>query len=200
MRRTALLALGLAMASPSPALASDKVETGDYSRARSDVLKALAAPPLATIGADVVRFSTAPALGGQATVVELHRVDATHAEGRAWFLAGHPHLGWTRQGELRLHLTVAAFDALTGGVDAALDKAAAAAPPDRNDLVICTDGPGYLSERRVNGQARWLSGFCGDHPNDRIAALIGEVLARNVRGYLGNLGPALAGTKQAQSE
>ncbi len=44
-------------------------------------------------------------------------------------------------------------------------------------MIVCADGPGYVSERRRAGKSQWLSGFCGEnHPNEEIAGLVEAVM------------------------
>lgn len=130
------------------------------------VRAAAGAPPLEQLGDDVIRFTASPALGGKAYVIEVHRTRDGSAEGEGVWLRGHPRAGWTRTGTTKIKLTSAQYDALTTEVDGALTST----PNKTDDLVICTDGPGWVTERKRMDLVSTLSGFCDlNHPNNQIA-------------------------------
>lgn len=95
--------------------------------------------------------------------------DAAWAE-IVWF-EGHPRSGWRRTRRERLNLDPSEYRRLAAFTDAQLARNAPDAVYDGEEAVIvCTDGPGYLVERRLDGAQTWLRGFCGfNHPNDEIA-------------------------------
>lgn len=126
-------------------------------------------PPLYQLGDDVLRFMASPALGGKAYVIEVHRVRDGSAEGEGIWLEGHPQLGWTRVGATKIKLTTTQYDGLAAEIDRALAPPPSAANQP-TDLAICTDGPGWFTERKQKDMVWTLSGFCGsNHPNKRIA-------------------------------
>lgn len=158
--------------------------SGRYPR-DADVLKGSKAPALEKIGDDVVRFSSTPALGGRGVVIELHRKDDRWATGTMSLLIGHPSYHWTTTATVILEINTSEYEALTQEIDAQLLRGE---PPlvelENGDIVICTDGPGYVTERLKNGHNQWLSGFCGDHPNNRIAELMAGIAAPGFERWL----------------
>lgn len=161
--------------------------TGDYRPPRYSVLHGAKAPPLSKIGNDVLRFSRTPALGGSTYIFEIHAVDGDWAIGSVQLFYGHPRNGWQAVGSIPVELRRADFEAVMRQVDAALARGEPdLSSPDGEVMILCTDGPGYVTERRHGGKSLWLAGFCGDnHPNDEIAkaveGVIGEQLNRFFR-------------------
>lgn len=156
-------------------------ETGEgaFDHGRFNILAWSKARPLKAIGDDVVRMSSTPALGGQGWVIELHRVDEKFARGEVRFL-------WTSRdrgeetGRIKLGMLIEDYEALTRRIDEQLtrrdfedSRVVHNSKGQVTELIVCTDGPGYVTERRVGGKEVWLDGFCGDnHPNDAIAVLL----------------------------
>ncbi|HWA63300.1 MAG TPA: hypothetical protein VG939_18130 [Caulobacteraceae bacterium] len=171
MRRCLALLIGIAVLTSAAHAASG---SGAFSGASTDVLGASHARSLAAISDDAVRFSSSPALGGLGWIVELHKTPKG-AQGEALFFDGHPSLGWRRIGWLRLAASDANYARLVARIDELLGRGD---PEAAGPLVICTDGPGYLTERRLNGKTTRLGGFCGDHPNNEIASIMEGVIAR----------------------
>jgi hypothetical protein len=70
-----------------------------------------------------------------------------------------------------------AYAQLTAAIDGALDRGEAE-PTDPSQIVVCTDGPGYVAERRRRGVNLWQTGSsCGAfHPNDEVAALLEDAV------------------------
>lgn len=167
----------LAAASVLASAAHAGVGRGDYRQRRGDALQAAHAPRLASVGNDVIRFSSTPALGGRAWIVELHRSKPGLAEGEVQFFYGHPSAGWSKVGWAKLSLSAAEYDELAGRIDILLARGE---PNNVHgvEIIVCTDGPGYLTERRNSGTSGWLSGFCGEHPNNEIAVLMSNVVTR----------------------
>jgi hypothetical protein len=160
--------------------------SGEFAH-HDDVPFAVHAKPLEQIGDDVIRFSTTPALGGPAWVAELHR-EPDRGVGSVTF--GYWGRGdWEEGGSLSLGLSLKQYDELVAKVDALVAQSGAKADTKTNRhgigvVHICTDGPGYLTERRKNGRTIWLDGFCGDdHPNNAIARLMFAVVSSNLCSY-----------------
>lgn len=174
MRSFSLIALLVAIAAPVGAWA----EAGQGPLpVDKGIRRAAGAVPLDRIGDDVIRFSSSPALGGSGVVIEIHRRDGKSAVGAVRLLVGHRDQ-WTTLGTLAIEMPVTDFDALAGRVDALMDRGEPSKTRDGN-IIVCTDGPGYVTERRSGGHSRWLMGFCGDHPNKEIATLMGRLAVRN---------------------
>lgn len=150
---------------------------GAYRPDRHEVLASARVRPLSTLGVEAVRFSSTPALGGRGWIVEIHRTKGDRAEGVAEFYRGHPSYGWVKAGSVRLEAPVDEFDRLAVSVENALARGE---PNNRvgDEFVVCTDGPGYVSEQRRSGRSVWASGFCNGHPNNEIAALMLNAIAR----------------------
>jgi hypothetical protein len=175
MRLLSLLLPAL-IAATLPAESGD----GDYRPTHYSILYRVKVTPLSAIGENVLRFSTTPALGGRAYIFEAHAVDRDRAAGTVSFFYGHAGSGWKRTGSMAIEMRRSDFDAAVARVDAALARAT---PPQKDEIMVCTDGPGYLTERRHAGKSQWLAGFCDDdHPNKAIAReverIVGEQLGR----------------------
>lgn len=149
-----------------------------------DVLAATNAPALEALGRDVVRFSSSPALGGKGMIIELHRRDADWAEGTLTLLYGHPSEKWEIKATISLAISASEFDRLTRKIDAEMSKGEQQTEGADGTIVVCTDGPGYVTERLAGGHSQWLSDSCGDHPNDRIAAMMAPLAAHSIDQWL----------------
>ena len=174
MRHILILTLGLTLTASA---AWGETGKGAYVPAQHEVLSAARVRPLAELGEDVIRFSSSPQLGGHGWIVELHKARGGWALGEALLFGGHPRTGWTRTGWLRLAAPEAVFIALAQRVDSALAGGEPQAAAD-DEIIICADGPGYVAERRKGKAGVWMKGFCGAHPNDAIAALMRDAIAR----------------------
>jgi len=154
---------------------------GHYPASRGDVVRGFR--PIDRVGANAIRFSSAPALGGRGVVVELAEQPDGSAAGTVTYLLGHPHEGWKRASPVPLALLPAEWRKLRTDVDAALLKREPAASRADGSLFLCTDGPGYLTERQSAGGTFWVSGFCGDHPNDGIAKAFNALLVEHFASF-----------------
>lgn len=155
-------------------------------RNENSVLRSIGAQPIVTMGADALRFSTEPQLGGTAIVVETARSAGGSHQVRVRRFDGHFEEGWAADGEWNFRISDQQYRALTSRIDLLL-----AQPDPRPDcdevaedecMYICNDGPGILVERAIGGRSVWREGSCGPrHPND----LVEEVIRRLVRRSLG---------------
>ncbi|HEY0012899.1 MAG TPA: hypothetical protein VGB79_08620 [Allosphingosinicella sp.] len=139
------------------------------------------------LGSEAIRFSSRPSLGGRAVVAEILLLPSGEAELRLFRLSGHWRTRWDMKGAQTFSLPPPEYRRLAGQVDAAI---AAYRPPyvdpDNGEFIICTDGPGFLTERLRAGQVTTLVGQCPPkhgvlHPNRTIAASIDAVLCTHVR-------------------
>ncbi len=130
--------------------------------AQADILDAAHRPPARDLGRDAIRFSTRPQLGGWATVVEIGPGGDGRVEGRVFLFYGHWRTSWRPQEMRRFTLSASDFRRLAGEVDTALTRWQASAPtayPDGTTaIIVCTDGPGYLTERGACGRRSHLGG------------------------------------------
>jgi hypothetical protein len=111
---------------------------------------------LSKLEGDALRFSSEPALGGLAYIIQLRasgRVDVS------WF-AGHRRSGWKRTRAIRFDVGAEQFLAVAAVVDEIMSKGADAIKARGDDVQVCLDGPGFLTERRRAGQLSWLKPFC----------------------------------------
>jgi hypothetical protein len=137
------------------------------------------------LGRDAIRFSTRPSLGGYALVVEIVRGSRGDAGARLLTFYGHPGLGWEPDEDDWILLNAAEYRQLAAQVDAALARSPEpVADPDNGEIVVCTDGPGFLTERVRNGAVVHLTGSCPtsmteNHPNRVIATAIQDMLCRH---------------------
>ena len=180
----AALALATAQASvPSDCRRSRSgpdLQLCEVERSRHDILDSVQRPSATILGQDVIRFSSAPALGGRGLVVELVSEGSRGAVGRLFWLYGHPGLGWEMRGGTRIRLTSERYSRLATVVDQQMARSEPLPSPAADEpevMFVCTDGPGYLTERVRHGQIVTLAGSCGDeHPNDQIGALLLQLL------------------------
>lgn len=157
--------------------------------AQADILDAAGRPPARSLGREAIRFSTRPQLGGWATVVEIVPGRGGRVEGRLFLLYGHWRTSWRPQDTRRFTLSVSDYRRLAHEVDAALARWHPSVVVDlgdgRSETVVCTDGPGYLTERVREGEVVTLVGQCSpsdgeDHANRVIARLIRTEICRHL--------------------
>ena len=162
---------------------------------REGALRAVRAKPLEQLGEQAIRFSSQPALGGPATVIEI-RPDSEDDYFRVTvhYLVGHPSSNWDRRGSFYFWIVDDDFAWLLSEVERAEREASPVSIGSNTDddadreIVVCTDGPGYLTEIRSKGRTRSIGGFCGDHhPNRRIAALMARLVRYGTSSFLGHL-------------
>jgi hypothetical protein len=125
--------------------------------------------PLARLGSDAIRVTYESSRGGDWSF-ELHRAGGVIRGGVAQFGRIHGRLklfGWMWLGSQH-----GIYTAAVAGIDAIL--ATPEPQPDPNaDLVVCTDGAGYLVERRTKGVTRWANyATCYDSDSDDIVRVL----------------------------
>ena len=155
-------------------------------RSIHDVLNAVPRPELQQLGGDAIRFSTMPALGGRAAIVEIVDSGRTRLVGHLYGLYGHPYLGWDIADDQLFSLSRREYAQLVARVDAAFARY----PQVIADLggearYSCVDGPGLVTERVVRGNVATLAGDCelteqDAHPNTRILALVTDLVCRHL--------------------
>lgn len=134
-----------------------------------------------TVGPDGLRFSSRPALGGNGYIVQITKQDNGEGRGQVILLHGHPIDGWFQTGELMLIVYFDEYAEIARLFDEAMAKSndPHIKPSDDNVIFVCTDGPGYLSERITGGQSTELEGSCGEkHPNNLLAVVIEGLIGR----------------------
>jgi hypothetical protein len=163
LARLAALCLPLAL-SATPAQA--KTGVGDAIH-KSVIGRFTVFQPLARLGNDGVRVTYAASLG-RSWSIELHPVAGDWASGEIVFYAPlhdgetltSPNDRMTFVGWLSLGMSRGRYDSLVAKIDAAM--AEPSSPPEQDaqsqphELVVCTDGADYLSERRRHGHTTWL--------------------------------------------
>lgn len=143
------------------------------------VLEAARVRALRTIGEDVVRVSSTPALGAPGWIIEIHRGADGYGRGSVAFLR-RGRDGWRVTGSAGFGMSSERYDRLARDVDAELVRGdpEARPTPTGQDIVICTDGPGWVTERRSAGREVRLAGFCAEqHPNATIVPLMERAAA-----------------------
>jgi hypothetical protein len=164
---------------------SEPTAQGDAQQQNS-VLRQLGAGAVGALGDDAMRFSTEPALGGTAIVVETVRAETNRNPVSIRRFRGHPRIGWTANGHWKFDISDREYGELAAKIDillAAPDPACTTSDSDAVCEYVCTDGPGILVERRMQKQSLWRRGSCGlGHPNGRAEKLI----ERLVRQHLGS--------------
>jgi hypothetical protein len=131
-----------------------------------DILDAARAPRMADLGGDAVRFSSQPGLGGVGYIFVLR---ATGEVEIAWFY-GHLGLGWRRTRGERFQISEDEYQEIAAEVDRLLSLGVAEAQsritPEGRILVVCADGPGYLTERVKSGEVAWMRPMCSGANRD----------------------------------
>ncbi len=181
MKPACLIALALAGA---PLAASARTEGGSGSFPWANdhgvsVVEALHLPDLMAADGDVFRFSSSPALGGLGYAITITELPKGAARLEAVVAEGHPYRSWKRIGGGDRLLTAALYAAILQRLDGLYRLPAEAAPSGGGkDIVVCTDGPGYVAGRRKGKEMTWLEGFCrADHPNRAIARELRRIVA-----------------------
>jgi len=156
----------------------------EYERgSATSVLDGARRPPARGLGAEVIRFSGQPSLGGRAFIVEIVGGADGTGQVRVFTLSGHPRDPWRLEASRHFAFTPERFRQLAGAVDAAIANRVLP-PTEDNEQIVCMDGPGYLTERVTHGEVQSLTGFCppnqrDPHPNEVIATLIRDMLCRH---------------------
>lgn len=162
------------------------VQPCELKRGRREVLDAADRPSMRKLGDGAFRFSTSPALGGRAAIVEIAPRRKGGAEVRSFTFEGHPHLGWTRTGSASFLLPADEQRRFLSEVVAALPLyRSSTRVPGSPVMIVCTDGPGYLTERIKGTAIETLAGSCpfdsdAPHPNVTIACRLDELLRRHL--------------------
>jgi hypothetical protein len=181
VNRACLLILVIAL-SAAPALSAESIAefgSGEASRYADlypgegfrDILNDAREPPMAELGDNAVRFSSQPALGGTGYIIALR------ANGNAevsWF-RGHSSLGWRRTRRARFRVAPTEYQTVVAEVDRLLaigiDEARTRSEADDEEIVMCSDGPGYLTERIRDNEATWFRPSCSG-VNGHIATFL----------------------------
>ena len=153
-------------------VASAETGHGDARRVLGSVLNAVEAPALSNIERDVFRFSSTPSLGSRGYIVTfVGAADGAWAD--AIWLEGHWRTGWRVTRRERFELEPSEYEWLANTIDETLAEGEPALDPDAEERTICVDGPGYLTERLVDGAQVWIAGQClEEHPNNRISDVV----------------------------
>jgi len=131
----------------------------------SNVLMSTGAPPLESLGDNVIRFSSSPLRSKLTYIVEAHRVGVGPAAGTVTtFALGE--IRWEQVSVRHFRLTAADFQTLTATVDD-LMKERLPIIDDKDEVIACLDGAFFLTERMRDGKKSWLEGDYG--PNYTIA-------------------------------
>ena len=150
-----------------------------------DILRDLNAPRIAEIERDVLRFSSAPPLGGRGYMMTfVGAADGAWAE-VVWALWDNRVDRWRATRRERFELEPSEYEDLATFADQAYLRGARRGfmDPAPEAIYVCADGPGYLTERLIDGRQIWLAGPCGpEHPNDEIADYLVRWLADRLGG------------------
>jgi hypothetical protein len=127
-----------------------------------------------------------PALGGRAAIVEIVDDGRARLVGRVYGLYGHPYLGWDIADAQMLSLSRTEYARLAAVVDAALaEYQRLFGDTGEGAMYVCTDGPGFVTERVVRGRVTTLAGDCAAteetaHPNMRVVAQFAALVCRHL--------------------
>jgi len=187
-----MLLAALLLAAQPPATDCQQWRSGEdlrncpFERRRNDVLDAADRPELQRLGRDAIRFSTMPALGGTAAIVEIVDNGRGRLVGRIYTLVGLPSFGWDISDEQMFSLSRREYAELATVVDRAFANYAPPVPsPDNGERIVCMDGPGMVTERVVQGRVANLLGDCpptetSEHPNRRVLAQVVGLVCRHL--------------------
>lgn len=134
-----------------------------------DILVTARAPTIGALGNDALRFSSQPALGGVGYIITVRGNGRVNV---AWYY-GHPALGWRRTRQASFRIPEAEYERVVGRVDELLAEGASelrrtVEGTEEEAIVVCSDGPGYRTERIRGGEATWYRPWCSG-ANDEIA-------------------------------
>jgi hypothetical protein len=148
--------LSLALyAAPAPA----KTGVGNFFR-RPAINKITRFEPLSRFGDDAVRVTFLP-FEHVGWTIELHPGGPSGATGEVAFYEpsgrGDIFVGW-----LRLGMRRGDYDALLASIDAAMAKRDRAEFQGEKpgELIVCTEAPLYVTERRRHGKTTWIQDTC----------------------------------------
>lgn len=133
-----------------------------------------------------------PALGGTAFIVEAVPDSARTARLTLTVLDGHPRIGWQVLRRRSGRITASRFWRLGALADREMGHAADEAP-SADVIIVCTDGPGYRTERVRGGSVAVMRGFCPrgpriPHPNVTIVCDVQKLLSSTFPGEVAELG------------
>jgi hypothetical protein len=157
------------------------------------LLDAANMPRMSALNEDAIRFSSAPALGGEALIFEVRRNRGGDARATIMWFSGHPQRHWRREGRLVFVMSRPDYRRFAASVDAAIARVRTPngreAEGDAPAFFICLDGPGYMTERVRGGEVVSLSGWCPyaeneEHPNSEIAIAVMRIVCRRIGGGL----------------
>jgi hypothetical protein len=157
----------------------------ELNRAKHELLTDLRRPRAAKLGKDSIRFSSQPALGGNAFAVEILKSAGGRGFVRIYWAWGHAAFGWELRGSARTSMSADDYRKLAATVDDAFAKYPGLDASPDTVAMVCSDGPGYLTERVRQGKVATLTGHCspGDDPhgNRRIAAAMLRLACPSMR-------------------
>lgn len=175
-----LMTLALTQATQSVCTRRDYVNPRpcEIERSETDVLDAADSEPAHSLNEGSVRFSSMPALGGDAYVAEF-RPDR-HGGARVSFtwLIGHWRTRWVKERQWTFDIPPTRFRELKAATVDAMTWVRPNRPGGaEGEMILCMDGPGFLTETVRNGEVQSLSGSCPyvmdeDHPNRAVEAVV----------------------------
>ena len=186
----AFMAAGQASPDDCERWGSAELRACEIDRSENDILDAAQSTPAHLMPDGSIRFSSMPALGGEAYVIELRLNRRGGASVRFTWFYGHQGWRWIKEGERRFEITPGAFRELRAAVDDAVSRVR---PPPRRSgpdggetIMVCTDGPGFLTEQVRDGQVITMTGFCPyrrdeEHPHRAIEAAFLDLICPRFR-------------------
>jgi hypothetical protein len=172
--------VAIVLAQPSPSICGrwefEDLRPCEIERADIDVLDAAGSVPAHQLAEGAIRFSSMPALGGDAYVLELRPDNRGGARASFTWLTGHPRWRWLKESRQTFRVSPTRFREFTSLVEEAMARALPDRGPQRDDepeRIFCTDGPGLLTERIHGGDILTMNGSCPytmseEHPNRAI--------------------------------
>lgn len=186
----AALVLGQPLVRDCERWGGEELRACEIERTENDILDAAESVPAHLMGEGSIRFSSMPALGGDAYVVELRPNSRGGARVRFTWLNGHPRWRWFTEARWAFDLSPAAFREFTESVEGAMSRIepdpGPLDPDQPEERIFCTDGPGFLTERVSDGTVFTMTGSCPyrwgeEHPHREVEAKILDMICPRFR-------------------
>jgi hypothetical protein len=159
MRLPLALLTCLCLVAPAEA----RMGAGAFRADAYSILKDGPAKPLEAVGDDVIRVSKSPANGLRGWMIEIHAASGARSAAGRLLLFRRARIGpWTQIAEIPFEAPVEAYETLSLTIDDLLAQGETKDDPG----LVCLDGNGWVTERRVHGRDVWLTEACSEHDRE----------------------------------
>jgi hypothetical protein len=165
------------------------LRTCEITRTENDILDAANSLPAHQLGDGAIRFSSMPELGGDAYVVEFRPDARGGARVRFNWFYGHLRWRWISEGSWTFDIAPRHFREFSATVDDAMSRVQRdPGPGEEESFPLCTDGPGFLTERVLGAEVVTMNGFCPyslnpdvEHPNRAVEIAVLNIICPRFR-------------------